>query len=182
MDSIGFLLLPGWARVLILAVIAAVLMLIGGVSGAWIRNTAHAKDVAAWAGARAEWEKERANWERSRAETATALAEASEKARATEQHQARTVAVISEKHLQELKNASNKKARVVADLRSNTLRLRKRWARCEADRLSDTAASTASVDAATRERDASAARIVRVGAEADAHIRALQGVMKAERE
>lgn len=79
------------------------------------------------------------------------------------------------------RDAEAKQAIVVNDLRSGNLRLRKHWAGCEAGRVSDAAAASRELDAATRDREESAGRIVRAAAEADAQIRALQNLLRAER-
>lgn len=114
---------------------------------------------------------------------AEAQAKAEADARAKEQSNAAAIAAIDARHAQELKDAQAKSDAVVADLRDGSLRLRREWAGCEAAAgVSETLASTAKLDAAAASRAKSAATIVRIGADADAQIRALQAVIKAERQ
>lgn len=79
------------------------------------------------------------------------------------------------------KDAEAAAAAVAADLRAGTLQLRQRWAGCETERLSQTAALTAELDAAARDREESAARIVRAAAECDAQVLGLQRLLLDER-
>ncbi|HEY1036666.1 MAG TPA: hypothetical protein VGE09_16950, partial [Pseudoxanthomonas sp.] len=71
---------------------------------------------------------------------------------------------------------------VVADLRAGNLRLRKEWAGCETQRLSDAAASAIERDALAASRDALAGDLVRVGRDADDQLRACQAVVQEDRE
>ena len=71
--------------------------------------------------------------------------------------------------------------RAVSDLRSGSLRLRNQWAGCETSRLAETAAASRQLDAATADRIASAGRIVRAAADADAQIAGLQALVLADR-
>lgn len=94
----------------------------------------------------------------------------------------RAVARIYE---QELSNANAAHDRVVADLRDGLVRLRQRWS-CGAPNaapdMPPAAGASGSADAASELRAASAGRIVRAGAECDAQIRGLQGVIRAYQE
>lgn len=94
-----------------------------------------------------------------------------------------TIAAIDAQHAQELHDAQAKSDAVVAGLRDGALRLRRQWAGCESAAASvpSTAAGVGSPDATAEQRTASAAAIVRIGAEADAQIRALQAVIRADR-
>lgn len=80
---------------------------------------------------------------------------------------------IDAEYQEKLDEAQAKHDRVVADLRSARLQLQDHWT-CPA---SDSAAPGV-VDEGARLREASAARIVQIGAEADAQITGLQSVIK----
>lgn len=72
-------------------------------------------------------------------------------------------------------------ARVAADLRAGTVRLRAEWAGCQAGRVSDAAAAAGQLDAAEQRRIASAGRIIRAAAACDAQVSALQAIVRADR-
>jgi hypothetical protein len=94
----------------------------------------------------------------------------------------RAVAQIYE---QEKSNAQAAHDQVVADLRAGLVRLRERWtcpAPAAAADLPATAGSAAVADALAELRAASAARVVRAGAECDAQVRGLQAVVLAYQE
>lgn len=110
---------------------------------------------------------------------AETLAKYETQARAKEQAQAATIAQIDAQHAQEMKDAQAAADRTIADLRAGTLKLRKRWT---CPRVPEVAASPGKSDAAADDRAASAARIVRAADEADATIRALQEILRAERQ
>lgn len=79
------------------------------------------------------------------------------------------------------KNDAVAKERAVADgLRRGALRLRKEW-RCPADDRAEAAAVAGQPDEGAGLRAALAGAVVRVGADADAHVRGLQELLKAER-
>lgn len=69
----------------------------------------------------------------------------------------------------------------MADLRSGALRLRKQWS-CPATSVPGTPASSGESDAAAEQRNKDAADLVRNAADADAQIRALQDIVKADRQ
>jgi len=73
-------------------------------------------------------------------------------------------------------------AAVAADLRAGALRLQRRWAGCETQRLSEATAASLELDAAARDREESAGRIVRAAAQCDAQVRGLQQLVLSERE
>lgn len=106
-----------------------------------------------------------------------ATADAQIAARDTERRQAQAIADISERYEQDKANAQKAADRTIADLRTGNLRLQDRWRGC----VSGTAASPGEPDAATADRDASAARVVRAARDADDQIRALQEIVKADR-
>jgi len=118
---------------------------------------------------------------RSEAQHATALADALAQARAIEHQLTAELASIGEHHAEQQHAAPAVEADILADLRTGTVRLRREWRRCETSRVSDLAATTAGRDAATAERDALAAAVVRVGYEADQQLRACQAVIAAYR-
>lgn len=115
------------------------------------------------------------------AEMAAAAASAAQAARAIEQAQALADAAIAESYERGKSDAQAAADRVVADLNAGTLRLRREWAGCETQRLSDAAAATRELDAAEQGRAASAGRIVRAAAECDAQVSALQALVRADR-
>lgn len=115
-------------------------------------------------------------------DTAYRLAEAEAKARQVEQRRVEDLAALDAKYQRELDDAKGKAESVAADLRAGNLRLRQHWqasiATCE---LSGSAAAALHADEVAQLRAESAARIVRLGAEADAQIRALQEAYEALR-
>ena len=71
--------------------------------------------------------------------------------------------------------------RTTADLLDGNLRMQNRWAGCEADRVSEAAASAGQLDAAKRDRAASASRIIAAAAACDSQVKGLQALVIAER-
>ena len=117
------------------------------------------------------------------AQYADASAKAASAGQARQQAAQEQIAAIDARHAQELKDAQAKSDAVIADLRDGTLRLRREWAGCEAAAgVSGAPAGAGEPDAAAERRADSAAAIVRIGADADAQIRALQAVIKADRQ
>lgn len=106
-----------------------------------------------------------------------ATADAQIAARKAEAEKAQAIATIAGKYEQDKREADEAQKRLVADLRAGNLRLQNRWRGC----VSDVAATAAERDAATADREQGAADIVRAAAEADATIRALQEIVKADR-
>jgi len=104
--------------------------------------------------------------------------EATRAARETEQEMARLQNDVSAAYQRGRNDAEQEYQRVVADLRTGSLRLRDQWQGC----VSDAAAHRSRLDAIARDREESAARIVRAAREADEHIRALQALLVKERE
>ncbi|MCC8492296.1 hypothetical protein [Xanthomonas citri] len=103
-------------------------------------------------------------------------------ARVTEHEQAETLADIGAKHEQDREAAPAVAAAVVAGLRDGNLKLRDGWASCETKRLSEATAGARERDEATQRREEFAGRIVRIGAECDSQVRALQEVVRAYHE
>jgi hypothetical protein len=81
------------------------------------------------------------------------------------------------KYIEELENVKAENDRLLADLRADNVRLRKRWNSCAAGRVAQDADAGRELDEAARLRDESAGRIVRAAAECDAQVRGLQGVV-----
>lgn len=108
---------------------------------------------------------------------------ASEAARTQEHQQADQLAAIDAKYIQEMKDAQVNFDRILADQRAGTLKLRERWLTCSRSSADVPAApaGSSSFDAAADDRAASAGRIVRAAAEADATIRALQAIVRSDR-
>lgn len=106
-----------------------------------------------------------------------ATADAEIAARKAEAEKAQAIAAIADRYEQDKREADEAQKRLVADLRAGNVRLQNRWRGC----VSDVAATAAERDAATADRDASAARVVRAARDADDQIRALQEIVKADR-
>ena len=100
----------------------------------------------------------------------------------SERAKARALADIGTQHEEDRREAETVPAAVAADLRAGNLRLQQRWAGCETQRLSDSAAAASELDAAARDREESAGRIVRAAAQCDAQVRGLQELLILERE
>lgn len=98
-----------------------------------------------------------------------------------ERVKARTLADIGAQHEEDRRDAETVPAAVAADLRDGNLRLRREWAGCETQRLSDAATATRERDALAASRDEAAGRIVRIGRDADDQLRACQAVILADR-
>ena len=112
----------------------------------------------------------------SRAETAAHVA-----ARTAEHEQADKLAAIGAKHEEDRASAPSVADAVVADLRADRLRLRREWAGCETQRLSEASAAAVERDALAQRREQLAGEIVRIGRDADDHVRACQAVIRADR-
>lgn len=91
------------------------------------------------------------------------------------------MADIGAKHEQDREAAKAVPDAVVAGLRAGNVRLRNEWQGCEAQRLSDAAASASERDALAASRDALAGAVIRVGRDADDQLRACQAVVQADR-
>jgi hypothetical protein len=123
-----------------------------------------------------------AKFDQHMAADAKAEAKALADARKAEQAKAAELAAIDEKHQRTLADAKAAHDRDVADLRAGNIKLRSHWQGCQATgRVSGAATSASLADAAEQLREASAARIIGIGREADAKERALQEVIRAYR-
>lgn len=144
---------------------------------------------AAWAGW--EWRDRSADLEAAelRAKSEQVIAEfhkaerdASERARRAEQAMVGAMAAIDESYERGKADASAKSEAVVAELRAGNLRLRQHWqgavATCD---LSHSAAAARYADELAQLREEASGRIVRIGAEADAQVKALQEAYEAMR-
>lgn len=100
---------------------------------------------------------------------------------ARERKQAADFNAVAQQYEKDKADAKATSDRVVADLRSGALRLRDRWSTQVLAGQAAAAASAGKPDAAADDRAASAGRIVRAAADADAQIRALQATLTAER-
>jgi FtsZ-interacting cell division protein ZipA len=151
-------------HILIVAVLATIVAVVGHAVWTWGYDTANVRA------------------EKIIGDFAKAEAEAQAKARAEEQAKAAAVAKAAEEYERGKADAQAKADRVVADLRAGTVRLRQHWQAAVA--TCDVSRDSAAALAAEREaelRAESAARIVRIGAEADAKVRALQDAYEALR-
>lgn len=100
---------------------------------------------------------------------------------AVERQRVKRAEAVATQYEQEKADAESKGAAVADGLRAGNLRLRQRWAGCEA-RVSDLAASPGQPDGAADDRADSAGRIVRAAAACDAQVRGLQALVRADRE
>lgn len=115
------------------------------------------------------------------AEANRKLAEATQAVMDSERRHAADLAAIAEAHEEDKRNAEAAYERDVADLRAGNVRLQNRWRGCVA--TSEAIASgAAEPDAAARDREESAARIVRAARDADDWIKRLQDVIRSDRE
>ena len=130
-----------------------------------------------WRGSRADAASNKAALSQAKAETV-----AQQGAREAEHASAARANEIAESYERGKQDAQDTASRTAADLRAGNIKLRNEWAGCETQRLSDAAASASRIDAGADDRAASASRIVRAAAEADAQIRGLQALVKADRE
>ncbi len=112
---------------------------------------------------------------RLKAEYVAVDAQARRRALEIELRHAADMQTLGEKLTQEMQDAQNKHAGVVADLERGTLRLRAHWQGCVATGdLSRSAEAAGRADENARLRAEGAAAVVRAGAECDARIRAWQ--------
>lgn len=95
----------------------------------------------------------------------------------TERATAIRLAAIGDVHEQDRTDATRVPAAVIAAIGDGTLKLRKQWAACETSRLSETAAATRERDALAELRSADQGRLVRIGRDADDHVRACQATV-----
>lgn len=111
-----------------------------------------------------------------------AIAAAQESARAVEAQQVVSANKAAESYEMGKRDVQVKSDKLVADLRSGTERLRKRWQGSSDQCLRNLGASAAELDAAKRDREESVSRAIRAAADADAQIAGLQAFIIGERE
>ena len=99
-----------------------------------------------------------------------------------ERKRAEAMTVIAAQYERDKADAEESAERVIADLRAGVVRLRDEWAGCATDGLSATAAAARRADELAELRERAAAEVVSVGARADAHVRALQQIVRSDRE
>ena len=114
-----------------------------------------------------------------RAEVIAKTKAAKEAADRAEKAQALAFSVIAAQHKRELDDAAKKGKDVTAGLNAGTVRLRDHW-RCPS--LPQVAAGPAGTAGADQRRAESAGRIVGIGATCDARVKALQDLLRAERQ
>src|SRR5688500_18033652 len=103
-------------------------------------------------------------------------------ARAKEQAAAKRVDQAAKQYEQDKLDAQTAHDRLVAELRAGNKRLHDRWqASVATSELSSAAERAAFADAAERERQDSAARIIAAADRCDAQVSGLQEVVKADR-
>lgn len=95
-------------------------------------------------------------------------------ARGIEHTQAKAMAQIGDEHEYDRGASASIPAAVVADLRAGNLRLRNDLATCHTDRLSEAVSGAVERDASAQLRAEVAGDLVRVGRDADNHVRAGQ--------
>lgn len=101
----------------------------------------------------------------------------------TERKRADAMKAIAQTYEEEKDAAAAESDRVIADLRAGNLRLRQLWqAQAATADLSQAVARAAEPDEGARDREESAARIVRAADECDAQVRGLQRVIEADRQ
>ena len=101
----------------------------------------------------------------------------------TERRRTEAMAAIAKDYEEQKDAAAVESERVIADLRAGNLRLRKLWqAQAATADLSEAVARAAELDEGARDREESAAAIVRAADECDAQVRGLQQVIEADRQ
>lgn len=107
-------------------------------------------------------------------------AKAVKEARTAEQAERNAQQDIGEQYEQDKANAQATEAAVVSDLRSDNLRLRRLWQGCEGAkaRVPATAGAEPQSDGDAELRAEAAGSVVRVGADADAQVIALQAALR----
>ncbi|MNM21166.1 Bacteriophage lysis protein [compost metagenome] len=134
--------------------------------------------IAGWA-----WRGDRAELAQSQttAKQLTGQVQAEQDARALEQIKGQELAKIGAKHEEDREAAEAVPAAVVADLRAGNLQLRRQWAACETNRVSESAAGIAERDALAELRAKDQGDLVRIGRDADDQVRACQAIVRADR-
>lgn len=103
-------------------------------------------------------------------------------ARLTEQAHALALSQVADQYERDKQDAQAIADRLVADLRAGNVKLHQRWQAAQATaKLSGAVASAAELDAAQREREGSAVRIIAAADRCDAQVKGLQEVIRADR-
>jgi hypothetical protein len=137
--------------------------------------------IGAYAGYRFEANASDARMATHLAADRAAEAKAQEKARGQENELAAAQAKISSEYERGKKDAEDAQNRTIASLNAGTLRLQSRWSACEASRVSNAAGAASELDAITRDRNESAARIIGYAAACDKQVTGLQDLLISER-
>jgi hypothetical protein len=133
---------------------------------------------AGWA-----WRGDRAEGVEARQQAGASAAQVDQvnETRATEHHQAETMATIGAKHEEDRAAAETVPAAVVAELHAGTVRLRHDLATCHTGRLSEAAAGAVQRDAPADLGVTVAGPAIGIGRDADDQLRACQAVVSADR-
>lgn len=128
----------------------------------------------------------KADYVKGLADANKARADAEQAARDTEAKRVADMAALDANYQKELSDAKTVSDRTIADLQSGNVRLRERFT-CNAGsgsvpRTAQAGTGTSSADALADDRNASAGRIVRAAAECDAQVKALQDVVRGDRQ
>lgn len=131
-----------------------------------------------------EWRDRSADLAESRQEVKqlTGQVDAVQGARTIEQSQGQAMADIGAKHEEDREAAEAVPAAVVADLRAGNLQLRRQWAACETNCVSESAAGAAERDALAELRAKDQGDLVRIGRDADDQIEACQAIVAVDRD
>ncbi|GGK08701.1 hypothetical protein [Luteimonas terricola] len=113
-----------------------------------------------------------------RAETAEGEAKQLRDTLADEREEAQGMTRIGDDHEDDRAAAQDLPAAVVAGIDDGTLKLRRQWAACETNRLSESAAGAFERDALAQLRKQDQGDLVRVGRDADDQLRACQAVIR----
>jgi hypothetical protein len=100
-----------------------------------------------------------------------------EAARAKEQELLELQNTVAQAYERGKQNAELQNKRVVDDLRSGALRLRKQWDSCQAGNMPNSTTTSGQLDATPGNREESAGRIIRAAAECDAQVTGLQKLL-----
>jgi hypothetical protein len=103
---------------------------------------------------------------------------ATEAARTREQEMLELQNKVAQEYERGKQNAEIESQRIVAELRSGVLRLRKQWDSCQTGDLPGTATTPGQSNATTGYREESAGRIIRAADECDAQVTGLQDILK----
>lgn len=133
-------------------------------------------------GARADFADYKTKMIAATAKVADKALETERRVRAGEHAKAAELAAIAEKYEKDKVANEQKQDRLVADLHAGNVRLRQLWkASAATAKLSNAVACASLADGDAKLREEAIGRVLRAGADADAQIRGLQEVIKADR-